>query len=240
MLKKKKIANDFDRSALTYFSEIGNFSPLSKDEEMSLWEKYKKNNDISARDKIIKSNLKFVASVAKPFQGLGLSYSDLIAEGNIGLMKAMEKFDYEKGYKTISYSVWWIRQSILEALHERNLISGDELPKDYEKSVESEEENEYNVVSGDKHELEDGNALEYIKRNEMKSAIDILMSCLTEREQEVLTCYFGLSGDEEMTLEEIGKNLGLTKERIRQIKEKSLKKLRAEAIKNSISEDIYN
>ena len=240
MLKKKKIANDFDRSALTYFSEIGNFSPLSKDEEMSLWEKYKKNNDISARDKIIKSNLKFVASVAKPFQGLGLSYSDLIAEGNIGLMKAMEKFDYEKGYKTISYSVWWIRQSILEALHERNLINGDELPKDYEKGVESDEDNEYNIVSGDRHEIEDGNALEYIKKNEIKTAIRLLMGCLTDREQAVLNYYFGLSGDEEMTLEEIGKKLGLTKERIRQIKEKSLKKLRAEAIKNSITEDIYN
>ena len=239
MLKKKKIANNFDRSAQTYFSEIGNFSPLSKDEELSLWERYKKNNDISARDKIIKSNLKFVASVAKPFQGLGLSYSDLIAEGNLGLMKAIDKFDYEKGYKTISYSVWWIRQAILEALRERNLINGDELPKDYEKSVESEEENEYNI-SGDKHEMEDGNAMEYIKKNEMKSAIGVLMDCLTEREQIVLTYYFGLDGDDEMTLEEIGKKIGLTKERVRQIKEKSLKKLRAEALKNSISEDIYN
>ena len=127
MRKKKKIANEFERSAQTYFNEIGDFNPLSKDEEMSLWEQYKKNNDINARDKIIKSNLKFVASVAKPFQGLGLSYSDLIAEGNMGLLKAIDKFDYERGFKTISYSVWWIRQTIMEALHNRNLIKGDDV-----------------------------------------------------------------------------------------------------------------
>jgi RNA polymerase primary sigma factor len=238
MHRKKKIANEFERSAKTYFSEIGNFSSLSKDEEMTLWEQYKKNNDLSARDKIIKSNLKFVASVAKPFQGLGLSYSDLIAEGNMGLMKAMEKFDYEKGYKTISYSVWWIRQTIMEALNERNLIKGDDLPRDFEKSVESEEENEYNI-NGNNAELEDGDALSYIKNKDMKSALSVLMKCLTDRERIILMNYYGLLGKEEMTLEEIGKELRLTKERVRQIKEKALKKLRSEALKNSISEDIY-
>ena len=113
MLKQKKIINDFERSSLTYFNEISEFKPLSREEEFSLWERYRKNNDIGARDKLIKSNLKFVASVAKNYQGLGLSYADLIAEGNCGLLKAIDKFDYEKGFKTISYSVWWIRQSIL-------------------------------------------------------------------------------------------------------------------------------
>ena len=238
MLKKKKVANEFEPSTLTYFKEIGDFGPLSKDEELSLWEKYKKNNDITARDKIIKANLKFVASVAKPFQGLGLSYSDLIAEGNVGLMKAIERFDYNKGYKTISYSVWWIRQAIMEALNERNLLKGDELPKDFEKSVESEDENEYNV-NGNNAELEDGDALSYMKSQDMKSALKVLMQCLTHREQIVLANYYGLSEKDEMTLEEIGKELGLTKERVRQIKERALKKLRSEALKNSISEDIY-
>ena len=133
MLKKKKIVNDFERSSQTYFKEISEFKPLSREEEFSLWERYRKNNDIGARDKLIKSNLKFVASVARGYQGLGLSYSDLIAEGNCGLMKAIDKFDYEKGYKTISYSVWWIKQSILEALKERAGIEGEELPQDFER-----------------------------------------------------------------------------------------------------------
>lgn len=241
MLKKKKVANEFERSAQTYFSEIGDFSPLTKDEELSLWEKYKKNNDLSARDKIIKSNLKFVASVAKPFQGLGLSYSDLIAEGNVGLMKAMDKFDYERGLKTISYSVWWIRQTILEALKERNLIKGDEFPKDFEKPVDIEDDSGYiatNEVFGP--EYEDTITNGELKYNEMRNTISLLMGCLTEREQVILTDYFGLSGEDEMTLEEIGKKIGLTKERVRQIKEKALKKLRTEALKNSITSDIYN
>lgn len=237
MLKKKKIVNEFERSTQTYFSEIGKLTPLSKDEELSLWEKYKKHNDISARDKIIKSNLKFVASVAKPFQGLGLSYSDLIAEGNIGLMKAMEKFDYEKGYKTISYSVWWIRQTIMEALKERSLLKGDELPKDFEKNIESDDDLEYNNVSKD---IEDGDALRALRNGEIRTVIKMLMGTLTNREQNVLSDYFGLGEEDEMTLEEIGKKLGLTKERVRQIKEKALKKLRAEALKNSITKDIYN
>ena len=108
MLKKKKTVNDFEQSSQIYFNEISGFKSLSKEEEYSLWEQYRKNNDLSARDKLIKSNLKFVVSVARSYQGLGLSYSDLIAEGNYGLMKAIDKFDYEKGYKTISYSVWRI------------------------------------------------------------------------------------------------------------------------------------
>ena len=238
MNRKKKIPEEFEKSTLSYFSDIGNFSPLSRDEELSLWERYKKNNDIQARDKIIKSNLKFVASVAKPYQGLGLSYSDLIAEGNLGLMKAIDRFDYEKGFRTISYSVWWIRQAILEALDERNLLKGDELPVN--KETATEREDDASNHNGTQTEMEDSDYINYLKDKEMKSAVRVLMKCLTEREQFILTKYFGLDAEEEMTLEEIGKKIGLTKERVRQIKEKALKKLRAEALKNSISVDIYN
>lgn len=239
MLKKKKTVNDFERSSQTYFKEISLYSPLSKDEEFSLWEQYRKNNDLAARDKLIKSNLKFVASVARSYQGLGLSYADLIAEGNYGLMKAMDKFDYKKGYKTISYSVWWIKQSILEALKERAGIDGDALPEDFEKQNGSDSEDyEY-----DNYTIEE----EYVvnafndnfKGEEMKKIIIMLIDCLTEREKNVISDYFGLNADEGMTLEEIGKNMGLTKERVRQIKEKALKKLRYEALNNSITSDIY-
>ena len=237
MLKKKKIINDFERSSQTYFKEISEFKPLSREEEFSLWERYRKNNDIGARDKLIKSNLKFVASVAKNYQGLGLSYADLIAEGNCGLLKAIDKFDYEKGFKTISYSVWWIRQSILEALKERAGIEGDSLPQDFEKQnqYEDEEQNSDTTIE-DEYISSDS---EEFKIEELKKTINMLIGCLTEREQYVISEYYGLNAKEGATLEEIGASMGLTKERVRQIKEKALKKLRSEALNNSITSDIY-
>ena len=238
MLKKKKIVNDFEKSSQTYFKEISEFNPLSREEELSLWERYRKNNDIGARDKLIKSNLKFVASVARGYQGLGLSYSDLIAEGNCGLMKAIDKFDYEKGYKTISYSVWWIRQSILEALKERVGIEGESLPQDFEKQNTFDEDG-CEADNNIEEDYIDNSSMEELKTDEIKKVIYGLIDCLTEREQYVVSEYFGLNTKEALTLEEIGKNMGLTKERVRQIKEKALKKLRSEALNNSITSDIY-
>ena len=237
MLKKKKIINDFERSSQTYFKEISEFKPLSREEEFSLWERYRKNNDIGARDKLIKSNLKFVASVAKNYQGLGLSYADLIAEGNCGLLKAIDKFDYEKGFKTISYSVWWIRQSILEALKERAGIEGDSLPQDFEKQNQCEDEEQ--TVDNTVEEEYISSDSEEFKIEELKKTINMLIGCLTEREQYVISEYYGLNAKEGATLEEIGASMGLTKERVRQIKEKALKKLRSEALNNSITSDIY-
>ena len=237
MLKKKKIINDFERSSLTYFNEISEFKPLSREEEFSLWERYRKNNDIGARDKLIKSNLKFVASVAKNYQGLGLSYADLIAEGNCGLLKAIDKFDYEKGFKTISYSVWWIRQSILEALKERAGIEGDSLPQDFEKQNQYEDE-EQTIDNTIEEEYISSDSEEF-KIEELKKTINTLIGCLTEREQYVISEYYGLNAKEGTTLEEIGASMGLTKERGRQIREKAVKKLRSEALNNSITSDIY-
>ena len=238
MLKKKKILNDFERSSQIYFNEISEFKPLSKEEEYSLWEKYRKNNDIKARDKLIKSNLKFVASVARGYQGMGLSYSDLIAEGNCGLMKAIDKFDYEKGFKTISYSVWWIKQSILEALKERVGVEGESLPQDFEKQ-NNYDDDDYNVDYLIKDEYIDYSTIDEVKTDELKKIISSLTNSLTNREKYVITEYFGLNSKEGLTLEEIGNTIGLTKERVRQIKEKALKKLRSEALNNSITSDIY-
>lgn len=240
MGRKKKNFSDFERSSIDYFKEINKFSPLSKDEEKSLWEKYKENNDIAARDKIIKSNLKFVARVASRYIGMGLSYPELIAEGNHGLMKAMSKFDYSRDFKTISYSVWWIRQSILEALKKRNAINGDELPNGQKESIDYETDTDY-VISGiDEDVYVEQSDFESLKDSEQLKVTSMLLNCLTPRERSVIVSYFGLENKEEKTLEEIGEEFGLTKERIRQIKECALKKLRSEALEKSITSEIYS
>ena len=237
MLKKRRTPNDFELSSQLYFKDISKYSTLSLDEELSLWKKYKLNNDITARDTLINSNLRFVANVAKGCQGLGLSYSDLIAEGNMGLLRSFEKFDYKKGYKTISYSVWWIRQAILEALKERAGIEGEELPSEYEKQS-FEDEDEIKTETPISTCFIDDYVNDEAKYTELKNIIEVLSTCLTKRELLVIKDYFGIDGDA-LTLEEIGEKMGLTKERIRQIKKKAINKLRAECLLNSITSDIY-
>ncbi len=235
MLKKNKVVSDYDLSSQIYFKEISKFKSLSLEEEQTLWEKWKKNNDIKSKEKLITSNLKFVASIAKSFQGRGLSYSDLVAEGNCGLLRAFDKFDYKKGYKTISYSVWWIRQSILEAIKERNGIDGDELPTDNEKT--SEENDDIIITNNNSQNFIDIENTQVLNE-EIKNITHTLINNLNLREQNIIKKYFGINC-ESKTLEEIGLELNLTKERVRQIKEKTLKKLRAEVLSKSITSDIY-
>lgn len=232
-INRKRFVDDFDRSAQVYYKELTKFKPLSKNEERDLWLKYKNNNDLSARNKLLESNLKFVASIAKYYKGRGLSYSELVAEGNMGLIKALDKFECERGNKIISYSVWWIRQSILDAIEKRNSNNMDDYPADYEEQLDNDETNQKAQVQPEAFITEEDETLE------SKKIIKTLIGCLDERERNIITKYYGLNGDDEMTLEEIGEELGLTKERIRQISEKALKKMRIAALDNSASITIY-
>ena len=236
MLKKQKVGTEHDKSVSTYFNEVASYKPLSKDEELELWRKYKYNGDMGARDKLISSNLKFVASIAKQYQGRGLSYADLIAEGNIGLIKALDKFDGERGYKIISYSVWWIRQTILEALAKRNASDDEDLPYDYEKPIVTDDD-DYKTEMGDDNFLNDG--LENNKEVEQSEAIRFLMEYLNQREKNIITKYYGLDGNKPKTLEEIGMEYGLTKERIRQIKNTSFKKMRSVAVATGMTANVF-
>ena len=221
-IKKKVVVDDFDQQQKRYFEEISKTKPLTKEEEFELWKDYKENNNIESRNKLVEANLKFVATIANSYRGRGLSYSDLIAEGNIGLIKAMDKFEATRGYKIISYAVWWIRQSILEAISRRNSVGGEELPQEYEEQTSDETECQY----FNKKELPQMFVEDEQEKNDNKQAVTELLLILDDREAEIITRYFGLF-EQPVKLEEIGNDIGLSKERVRQIMEKGLKKMRS-------------
>lgn len=267
----KHITNREAASLDKYLSEIAKEPLLTPEEEIQLAIKIR-NGDTSALERLIKSNLRFVVSVAKQYQNQGLSLGDLINEGNVGLMKAARRFDETRGFKFISYAVWWIRQSILQALAEQSRIvrlplnrvgtlnrigkeygrleqeferepSPEELANALEMDVEelsdvmlmngkpmsmdapfnqNDENSLHDVLVNDELPSPDEELMTESLKAEIKSALDVL----NEREKEVLKLYFGIDTEQALTLEEIGEKFNLTRERVRQIKEKAIRKLR--------------
>ena len=269
----KSITNRESASLDKYLQEIGREELVSPEEEVELAQRIRKG-DQEALEKLTRANLRFVVSVAKQYQNQGLSLPDLINEGNLGLIKAAEKFDETRGFKFISYAVWWIRQSILQALAEQSRIV--RLPLNQVGSLNKinkalgkfEQENERQPsteeladmidipkdkiadtlrVSG-RHvsvdapfvEGEDNSLLDVLPNDDSPSAdrgltneslgteIERALQILTVREREIIKSFFGI-GCQEMTLEEIGERLDLTRERVRQIKEKAIRKLKKPA-----------
>ena len=266
----KSITNRESESLEKYLQEIGREDLLTTDEEVELAQRIRKG-DRKALDKLTKANLRFVVSVAKQYQNQGLSLSDLINEGNLGLIKAAEKFDETRGFKFISYAVWWIRQSILQAIAEQSRIV--RLPLNQVGSVNKinrmlnkfEQENERRpsvdeiseqtdlpedkvgeaMLANTRHvsvdapfiDGEDNSLLDVLVNDDapmadrqlvaesLRSEISNVLQTLNERERCVIKAFYGL-GEPEMTLEEIGNKYGLTRERVRQIKEKAIRRLR--------------
>mgnify|MGYP001493309770 FL=1 len=267
----KSITNRESQSLEKYLQEIGREELITAEEEVRLARKIKEG-DQNALDRLTKANLRFVVSVAKQYQNQGLSLPDLINEGNLGLIKAAKRFDETRGFKFISYAVWWIRQSILQALAEQSRIvrlplnqvgSLNKISKAYSK-LEQEFEREPSPdelakvldiptekiadtmrVSG-KHvsmdapfvQGEDNSLIDVLENHDSPRADNLLMneslqkeidrslSTLTEREREVIKLFFGIGMQHGLTLEEIGAKFDLTRERVRQIKEKAIRRLR--------------
>ena len=264
--------NQYDEGSLDqYLRDISIYPLITREEEVTLAQKIRKN-DQEALDKLVRSNLRFVVSVAKKYQNQGVSLSDLINEGNLGLIRAAHKFDETKGIKFISYAVWWIRQSILQALAEQSRIVRVPLnragalhrigkrastllqelgrqPTHLEIAegldITEEEVAKTMLISQVHLSLdapmtpgEDNRLLDYLPdttnrtpdeqtfEKALTEAIEESLSGLKERESKILRLYFGLDGEDPMTLEDIGTLLGITRERVRQIKEKALLKLR--------------
>ena len=262
--------NSDDNILSMYLKEINKIPLLTREEEVELATKAAKG-DKAAKDKIVQANLRFVVNVAKKYQNHGLDLVDLISEGNIGLMTAIERFDVSKGYHFISYAVWWIRQSILQVLAEQSRIvrlplnqvgSLNKISKAFSKFEQENERrpspeelaDELDIpvdkisdtlkVSG-RHisvdapfvEGEDNSLLDVLVNDDapiadrslinesLSKEIDRALATLTERECDIIKMFFGI-GCQEMTLEEIGDKFGLTRERVRQIKEKAIRRLR--------------
>ena len=267
----KSITNRESASLDKYLQEIGREELVTPDEEVELAQRIRKG-DQEALEKLTRANLRFVVSVAKQDQNQGLSLPDLINEGNLGLIKAAEKFDETRGFKFISYAVWWIRQSILQALAEQSRIvrlplnqvgslnkinkALSKFEQENERQPSNEELAEMIDVPKDKisdtlrvgsrHvsvdapfvEGEDNSLLDVLPNDDSPSAdrglvneslnteIERALSTLTDREREIIKSFFGI-GCQEMTLEEIGERFGLTRERVRQIKEKAIRRLKS-------------
>ncbi|MED5306949.1 MAG: sigma-70 family RNA polymerase sigma factor [Bacteroidota bacterium] len=267
----KQVTNRETASLDKYLQEIGKVDLISADEEVELAKKIKEGNEI-ALEKLTKANLRFVVSVAKQYQNQGLSLPDLINEGNLGLIKAAKRFDETRGFKFISYAVWWIRQSILQALAEQSRIvrlplnkigsinkinktyasleqrferepSADEIASVLEISANDVRESQRNsgrhismdapLVDGEDSNLydvimsgESPNPDDSLINDSLRTEIERSLTTLTEREADVIRLYFGLGSKHAMTLEEIGEKFDLTRERVRQIKEKGIRRLK--------------
>ncbi len=268
----KSITNRESQSLEKYLQEIGKVELISPEEEVKLARQIKQG-DQKALDRLTKANLRFVVSVAKQYQNQGLSLPDLINEGNLGLIKAAQRFDETRGFKFISYAVWWIRQSILQALAEQARIvrlplnkvgltnriqkTYSQLEQEYEREPSAEEladalnldieeinasmgisarhvsmdtplsEGEENTLLD---VLENPNAektdAELIYKESLKTEIERSLTTLTERQKEVICFFFGIGVDHPMSLEDIGEKFSLTRERVRQIKDKAITKLK--------------
>ncbi len=267
----KQVTNRETPSLDKYLHEIGKVKLLSAEEEVELAKKIKKG-DGRALDQLINSNLRFVVSVSKQYQNQGLSLPDLINEGNLGLIKAAQRFDETRGFKFISYAVWWIRQSILQALAEQArivrlplnkigsinkvnnafsrleqdfqreptseeiAIALDMVPKDVKEALKAstrhvsmdaplkkdEENTLYDVISATDSDSPDSHLIDDSLRKEIERSL----ATLSTRESDIVKLYYGLNGEPPYSLEEIGKLFNLTRERVRQIKEKSIKRLK--------------
>jgi len=267
----KQVTNRETPSLDKYLHEIGKVELINAEEEVELARRIRKG-DPEALDKLIKANLRFVVSVAKQYQNQGLSLPDLINEGNLGLIKAAQRFDETRGFKFISYAVWWIRQSILQALAEQARIvrlplnkigSINKINKTFNQ-LEQAFEREPTIIeisqvmelapedikdamrSSGRHismdaplqEGEDGNLYDVLLNSDtpspdkglmtesLRKEIERALSTLTYREASIIRLYFGLNGKHPHTLEEIGEEFSLTRERVRQIKEKAIKRLK--------------
>ena len=234
-------ANDFTRTVVAYYDDLKKYKPLTKSKEKHLL-RLCRNGNTKAKNELLEANLKFVFDIAKHYTGRGLSISDLISEGNMGLLRAVDKFDESKDVKFISYAVWWIRQAMLEAISKKKRLVMVEIdptkPNDeiFERNVSDDEDER--LTKGDTAFSNEKDEERRQLSIDQKEAINKLLKTLNTREREIIESYYGLGENEELTLTEIGNKYNLSSERVRQIKLNSIRKLRSAIMMDDNMEEL--
>jgi len=234
-------ANDFTETVKVYYDDLKKYKPLTKSKEKRLLKKCKKGN-LKAKNEILEANLRFVFDIAKHYTGRGVPISELISDGNMGLLRAIDKFDESKDVKFISYAVWWIRQAMLESIKKKNAINFVEI----EPNTDNDSYIDKRLIEDDEDDTsfnkelsnENDEKSKEISENQ-RNIITNIIGTLSDRERDIIENYYGLNNSKELTLSEIGKKYNLSSERVRQIKLVSLRKLRSKILLYDDLEDLF-
>lgn len=234
-------ANDFTETVRVYYDDLKKYKPLTKAKERRLLKKCKKGN-LKAKNEILEANLRFVFDIAKHYTGRGVPISELISDGNMGLLRAIDKFDESKNVKFISYAVWWIRQAILESIKKKNAINFVEIEPntDNDSYIDKKliEDDEDDTSFNHEFSNENDEKNKEISENQ-RNIITNIIGTLSDRERDIIENYYGLSNAKELTLNEIGKKYNLSSERVRQIKLNAIRKLRSKILLYDDLEDLF-
>ena len=240
-INMNQYANDFTETVRVYYDDLKKYKPLTKAKERRLLKKCKKGN-LKAKNEILEANLRFVFDIAKHYTGRGVPISELISDGNMGLLRAIEKFDESKDVKFISYAVWWIRQAMLESIKRRNAINFVEI----EPNTDNDSSMDKKLIEDDEDDASFNN--DFSNENDEKSMevsenqrniITSLIGTLSDRERDIVENYYGINDKKELTLTDIGKKYNLSSERVRQIKLNAIRKLRSKILLYDDLEDLF-
>lgn len=240
-INMNQYANDFTETVRVYYDDLKKYKPLTKAKERRLLKKCKKGN-LKAKNEILEANLRFVFDIAKHYTGRGVPISELISDGNMGLLRAIDKFDESKDVKFISYAVWWIRQAMLESIKKRNAISFVEI----EPNTDNDSSMDKKLIEDDEDDASFNN--DFSNENDEKSRevtenqrniITSLIGTLSDRERDIVENYYGINDKKELTLTDIGKKYNLSSERVRQIKLNAIRKLRSKILLYDDLEDLF-
>lgn len=240
-INMNQYANDFTETVRVYYDDLKKYKPLTKAKERRLLKKCKKGN-LKAKNEILEANLRFVFDIAKRYTGRGVPISELISDGNMGLLRAIEKFDESKDVKFISYAVWWIRQAMLESIKRRNAINFVEI----EPNTDNDSSMDKKLIEDDEDDASFNN--DFSNENDEKSMevsenqrniITSLIGTLSDRERDIVENYYGINDKKELTLTDIGKKYNLSSERVRQIKLNAIRKLRSKILLYDDLEDLF-